>query len=360
MNSTIEGGSNSSLNFSPFHAAVVFSRFFFVVLTFSTIVGNGLFLLTFYKDPLKCLRTPSAIFIAGMTFTNFLTGLIVEPVIVLSRFVDNSKDFVQFFRVVEIFAFITLNTSFFIMLALAVVHFLAISHPRVYEIVVSPKKAIVGIIAIWIYVSLFSLLTTMGVSFKTFVMVDHVLHTTMLTVILMILYILIYYKFRQISNQQRFMESGEGRSPQQVSGQIGENEQQRRQLEKDFALGTFSLTLLLFVTVWPFGIVLYIWLLKLFYFSFSSEEEVLRIYVAFLYCQVFLFFKFALDPFVFAWRLKKYRKSLVLSVESTFPCCKPPRPPAVYHRDDMVPEELELREFDITIVEEHKLENTTS
>ena len=138
MNSTTAPTNTSSEdNGSGYHFTIIslLIVLIFITLSIATVAGNGIFLLTFYKDPLKCLRTPSAILIAGLTSANFLIGLIVEPAFVIIYvfafvYVD-SADFDKFYRFAEVFTFITMNSSFLIMLALGVVQYLLIQHPRV-------------------------------------------------------------------------------------------------------------------------------------------------------------------------------------------------------------------------------------
>ncbi|KAJ7333828.1 hypothetical protein OS493_015920 [Desmophyllum pertusum] len=287
------------------------------LLAVATVVSNGVFLWTFYKDPLKCLRTPSAIFIAGLTSANFLTGLIVEPAFVvfyLWQYISDSEDVVDFLHFASVFFFITMNTSYLIMLALAIIQYLLVKCPRIYQKFVSPKSALVGVIAIWIYAIFFAVLPEMfALDIRAFFLADLVLHITLLTVVLVVLYIAIYYEFRKLAQRHRNADLGENTEGERSSAEPTESEQQRRRAEKDFVYGTFILTLILIITVWPFCITLY---LTMCCFSW-------KVYISLMISQLFLLWKFALDPFVFAWRLRKFRKSLVVAMQTTCLCPKP-------------------------------------
>lgn len=351
MNSTNATNSTYGSDDNDFHAFYLVEAsvmIFIAVLAVATAISNGLFLWTFYKDPLKCLRTPSAIVIAGLTTANFLTGLIVEPAFVvlyiwqLAVDTENAEFFIRF---ATVFSFVTMNTSFLLMLALAIIQYLLIKYPKVYQTTVSPKSALVGVIIIWIYAIFFAVLPEMfDVDLYAYFLTDMILHVALLTVVLVILYIAMYFEFRMLAERHRNADLGENTERGGSSLEPSVSEQQRRQAEKDFVYGTFILTLILIITVWPFCISLFIMISDV---SFSA-------YIAVLVTQLFLLWKFALDPFVFAWRLRKFRKSLVLAMQRTCCCPKPSIPGAMYVRQGgpaSPQSEVDDEDVDITVVD---------
>ena len=299
-------------------ASIVVMLFLAVV----TVISNGAFLWTFYKDPLKCLRKPSAIFISGLTSANFVSGLIVEPSFVafyFRHFLSHSAEFLQYFSVAQLFAFMTTTTSFLVTLALAIVQYLLIKFPNSYQKIVSPVSAFVGVLSIWIYSLIFGLIPLMStVNRFAYVLTNLVLHIMIPTVLLVILYIAIYLEFRS-----RFQVNSDRRMEiQQASFQLTESEEQRRKAEKDFAVGTFILTFVLIILVWPFCVSLYM----------VNCCFTVRTALAVRIAQLFLLCKFAVDPFLFAWRFQKYRKSLFLAMRSICFCFKPTLPRAIIVR----------------------------
>ena len=331
MNSTnLTNGTNATVieSYATSHAIEGFIILFLGVLAVLTVLSNGMFLLTFYRDPLKCLRTPSAIFIAGLATANFLTGLIVEPSLVawtvLSFVSPDSRSFRHFMRFLDAFSLVTITSSFLIMLALGIVQYLLIKHPRVYDKAVSSKSALIGVIFIFIYSIFFAALPEMtGISKDVYYFVDLLVHNTLLTVVLVVLYLVIYCQFRKLAQRHRNSDLEETTEGQGPSIEPSEPEKQRRQAEKDFVYGTIIMTLFLIITVWPLCITLFV---SMFYgFTFG-------IFIAVVVSYFFLLWKFAVDPFVFAWRLRKYRKSLVLVMQRVCPCGKPSVPGAAYKR----------------------------
>lgn len=347
-NLTNATNSTYSEDYHVYFMVEAFSIMILFVLAIATVISNGVFLFTYYKDPLQCLRTPSAIFIAGLTSANFLTGLIVEPAYVvfyLWAYTSDSEDLWKFLRFAQAFSFFTMNASFLIMLGLGIIQYLLINSPRIYDKFVSPKSARIGVVFIWIYAIFFALLPEIfDVDDFAYILTDLILHVTLLTIALLILYIAIYFQFRKLAERHRNADLGENAGQEGLSAEATESEQRRRQAEKDFVYGTLILTAMLIITVWPFCITL---ALVLFNFTLNG-------YIALMIAQLFLLWKFAMDPFVFAWRLRKFRKSLILAMQRTCCCPNPSLLGATYIRQDEVPSpkpEDDDDDMEVTVIE---------
>ena len=293
------------------------------VLAIATISTNGLVLLTIIRDPLKCLRSPAASFIAGLTVANLLTGLIVEPAFIywfLRNAIDEHADVVA--GVAALLSLNAISASLLIILALAVTQYIGVSSPALFRKIVSPRSARIGVGCIFLYTFLFSLLPVFGVSSWSFFEVHMFLHITLITVAVVLLYMLMYCKFRQ--------QWGPARSPEERGSD--ENEQERQAMNRDFTKGTFILTAFMIVTVWPYAVTTY--LRHFVDFGEDSGEETAYMIASII--SVCLFFtKFALDPVIFAWRLKTYRESFKIVLRQLCSCGDRAALPAVsYHADD--------------------------
>ena len=85
-----------------------------------------------------------------------------------------------------------MNASFLIMLGLGIIQYLLINSPRIYDKFVSPKSARIGVVFIWIYAIFFALLPEMfDVDDFAYILTDLIMHVTLLTIALLILYIAI-------------------------------------------------------------------------------------------------------------------------------------------------------------------------
>ncbi|XP_032232756.1 melanocortin receptor 5-like [Nematostella vectensis] len=297
--------SNSTLLSAPewesYFSVVRFSIVFLSFLAVGTVLVNGIALLAIYKDPLRCFRTPLTIFITGILISNMATGLFVEPyfavVYSMLHFTNELADesYMTVVRSAQVISSVTINASFLTLLALAIAQLISLYKPQIYEKWITRTASVATVAAIWIYVVVFSLLPeifTMNIGL--FFLVDLALHNTLLTVALISIYIGTFIVFHKAVQRSEI---------------ANENQNNRPKAEKEFIKGTFILTMLLILTVWPFSIALYIWLLR----PYSSVSKILQEQIALYLCDNILFLKFLWDPVVFIWRVPKYRQSVVLS-----------------------------------------------
>lgn len=295
------------------YSAETFTIIFLYLLGLLTTAFNAFTLYAIYKDPLSCFRTPLTTFITGIIISDLLTGMIVEPAVAsvyaISRLNNNLtyQTYLNIVRTAQIFALITMNTSFLTFLALAIAQLLAVGWTGVYERYVTTKTAKIAIGVIWLYSVFFSLIPEIGkVSLRSFYALDLILNTTIVTVLLIITYIVTYIVFKKKVSQ--VLESEQ--APEQ------DNHRGRRgmpKVERDFLIGTFLLTCILIITVLPFTIALYFWIFE----KKRSFATVVKRYVAVIICENILFLKFLWDPAILILRIPTYRKSVVMIFSGT-------------------------------------------
>lgn len=304
---------NRALNWGMVYTSEIFTVVFLSILGLLTTLFNGFTLFAIYKDPMRCFRTPLTTFITGIIFFDFLTGIIVEPAIACIYAIGyihhgiSRQSYRSMVRLAQIFALTTMNSSFLIFLALAIAQLLALRWPRVYERYITNNNARIAISLIWCYSALFALLPELvHISLRVFYAVDLVLHTTIVTILLIIVYAVTYYVFKsKISPMLANAEQEPRRQPQQ-GAQAGGGTPLK--VEREFLKGTFLLTLVLLVTVFPFTIALYIWIFK----PYKDFAEYIQRYVAVIACENVLFLKFLWDPAILILRIPTYRKSVVM------------------------------------------------
>lgn len=309
--------------FGIFEKVSISSSVFLSIVALATVIINGISLYAIYKDPLKCFRNPFSVFITGILVSDFLTGLVVEPVFVASYTLwltdVNINDYVKVIRSSQILSAVTINTSFLTVLALAVAQLIALRFPSLYNRAVKTPYAVLGIVAIWIYAILFAVIPEMAkISIEVYFMVDLILHTTLISVALVIIYIFIYFVFRRAMRRHQ-EASDHGNDPEQTPQPNLDEEHtednypspptqstSNDKIEKDFLMGSFIVIVILMVTVWPFTICLYVWLFR----PYGNMDFFIKDYIALIFFDDILFLKFFLDPLVFVWRLPKYRKAI--------------------------------------------------
>jgi len=308
--------------FNLYKKATVTSCVFLSFLAFSTVIINGITLYAIYKDPLKCFRNPFSVFITGILVSDFLTGLIVEPVFVASYALwmtdIDIRDLMKVIRTSQILSAVTINTSFLTVLALAVAQLISLRCPSSYNRVVKTSYAKLGIIAIWIYAILFAVIPEMSsISLEVYFTVDLTLHTALITVSLVIIYIVIYFVFvRAMRRRQEVSEHGRETeenpqthtSDEHAEVNIANQNQSNEKLEKDFLVTSIILIVILMVTIWPFTITLYIWLFR----PYNDIDTFFKDYIALIFFDDIMFLKFFFDPLVFVWRMPKYRQAITM------------------------------------------------
>ncbi|XP_031556990.1 cannabinoid receptor type 1B-like [Actinia tenebrosa] len=286
-------------NWQLYGTVETFTVVFLSFLALGTTTANGFTLYTIYKDPLKCFRTPLTIFIAGILVSDFLTGLIVEPVLAILYSINYIH--IHLLRTIQVVAMITINTSFFIILALAIAQFMALKYPIVYERWFTNRSSILIIACVWAYSCTFSLLPEIfSMSMWAFYTVDLILNTTLVTIALVVIYVFTYIVFKRKNR-----ELGENN---EQPNQRPASQRAKEQIENDFLKGTFLLTVVLIVTVWPFMIALYIWIFN----PYLTMAKLVEEYTALIICENLLYLKFLWDPLIFIMRVSKYRKAVVM------------------------------------------------
>lgn len=324
-------------DFDIYEKVTISSTVFLSLVALGTVITNGVALVAIFKDPLKCFRNPMATFITGILVSDFLTGLIVEPVLVTTYAIWTSTDldiddYETIIRSCQILGAVTVNTSFLTILALAVSQLLALRWPSVYNRYVTSTLAIFAIVCIWIYAILFALLPEIAnMSIEIYFFVDLILHTTLISFVLVIIYIIIFFSFKRAMRRHEVAAEAQ---------QEDENRQEipKQKVEKEFLVGTFLVILVLIITVWPFTITFYILIIRVLKREFTHSFW--KLYIAFVFFDNILYLKFLLDPLIFVWRLSKYREAINIvfaPIRDTLCwCCyaRGPLPRAAYHRQE--------------------------
>lgn len=280
------------------------------VLSPITITSNALLLLTISKDPLKCFREPVTYLIIALALANLAMGLLVEPFFVMYRlasYMQWSSTPGEPYESLIPFAIwcstVVLNASFLFVLGLVWLQFIAITYPRHYHSVVTTRK-ICGFVGFaFVYFTLFVLLQFAGVSTFTLLQVDLHLHATPITILLIIgvgMLLKSFYRYTAASRQLMAACSQKNRDVSRpVSKQI---------TERQFTIVIFLLAGILILCTLPHIITVNI----IFYKKHQILQESLDSMAAVTLADEMMFVKVALDAFIYAWRLKKYRRSLKL------------------------------------------------
>lgn len=246
-----------------------------------------------------------------------MTGLFVEPFFVLYRFVLYAtwSNIIRepYYTLQQIGIWLScvgLNASFLLVLGLIATQYLAITYPHHYLSIVTTRRVLACIVCCVGYFTGFILLQFV-VSPLTLLQVDLHLHSTLITILLIFSSAMLLKSFHQFAKQSRRLAGGNS-IEQRTIRERGNKLQTNRISERQFTIVTLFLAGILIVCSLPHITTIHI----RFYTKIETRQEWLDLFAVITIGDEMMFVKVALDAFIYAWRLKKYRRSLKMVL-----CC---------------------------------------
>ena len=241
------------------------SAILFTCLAPLTVLGNGLLLLIFTKNTVSLLRTPSNFFIFSMAFANFLTGAVLQPLLAYRYYylyLSKGPLLMTLRKVMSAFSIVTMNVSIISVCAFSWDSFLALSQPIKHRHWMTVRRAKVLIFCTWVYQIGFASMLFTRIPLPLVLKTDLYVNTTLVASLLLLSYFFLYKAFKK----------------------------RERRRARSFII---PVTVVWYVTGHCVRCQRYQPLVR--------TEKVLNQLV---------FVKFVLDPFVYAWRLERYRRAL--------------------------------------------------
>ncbi|XP_078370662.1 adrenocorticotropic hormone receptor-like [Oculina patagonica] len=276
------------------------SAILFTCLAPFTALGNGFLLLIFYKNSSTLLRTPSNFFIFSMAWANFLTGFVLQPLLAYRYYslYLNNELLIALRKVMSAFSIVTMNASIFSVCAFSWDSFLALTRPIKHRKCVTVRRAKVAIACVWIYQIVFASLLFTNIPLPLVHQIDLHLNTTLISVLLLLCYVCLYKAFKQ--RERKRVRSFNSPRPQSSF----RTSKMSTKMEKRMRMIIFLFTLVTTIPILPVTVVWYVtW-----YCSECQQNQ--QLVLAEKVLNQLVFVKFVLDPFVYAWRLERYRKAL--------------------------------------------------
>jgi len=279
-----------------------------------TITSNVLLLFTLFKDPLKCFRAPATYFIVALALVDLTTGLLVEPFFIMHRVASYTKwspvpgePYHTLYQIGIWLSYVGLNASFLLVLGLILTQYVAITYPHHYRSEVTTRRVLACVGFSLVYFTGFILLQFVDVPKETLFQVDLHLHSTLITVLLILSSAMLLRSFRHFAKESRQLVGGGGVETR-VHGRHTDNPRTNRISEKQFTIVTLLLSGVFVVCSLPHIITVHMRLYK----KQQTLQESLDLFAAITIANEMMFVKVALDAFIYAWRLAKYRRSLKL------------------------------------------------
>ena len=257
------------------------------------IAGNSILLFTTYKDPRRTLRTPPSFLITNLSASDLLLGLFNVFLVALRDVYRSRLEHMPYVFVFKAVMYTVLSTTLFVssysIIALSLTCYAAISKPVEYKSIVTKKRIKAFIAVLWVISLATCVLPITNISEKTYTLIYLHTHASLPAILLTVIYASV---FRALSRRTRKLQLGGCDSIASIS------------LRKNRKM---AVTIIIILWLFYFSYIPQYITLHLLYFCKPCQHSVAfhKVDVA---LSRFLFINSALNPFIYAWRLPKYRK----------------------------------------------------
>ena len=275
-----------------------------LVMTPILVLGNSLVILAIWKDPLKNLRSsPSNYILLSMALADLIVGLILCPLTVYLAFaILRQKE--HLFLPLSVSAFLT-PLSIAHMFLLAVDRFFALVTPLRYRLKVTNKRVYIASIACWVYCALFGCLFRL--LNEHYIIMGAILNLQMFFGLgfVLVMYTVTLCRFHSYTKSRT----------REMKEQSNEHRQKILQAEKNLSKAFLIVISTFLICFLPWLVV------QIITYSCSSCQRNLS--------QLLLFYALSanlvhansgVNPFLYAWRLPKYREAFKRLLKKQFRC----------------------------------------
>ena len=135
---------------APTHLSI-FTASSSILITIVASVGNAIVVLAVFLNPNRDMRTPFYYFVANLSIADLIVGLITGSMSAIYHILAALNVTEEHFRTVMIVAFfVSCTVSLLSLQALAMERYLAIMHPAIYRTMLSPVRAFLVSVLVWI------------------------------------------------------------------------------------------------------------------------------------------------------------------------------------------------------------------
>lgn len=280
-------------NLSSFLLSLTITDFILATLT---ICGNLLLLITILFDPLRCLRTPTTYFIANLAFSDLLIGLLIgygNAVDEYLQYADEGKP-KWIATVINIGGGATLVSGIWTVIALALDRYVAVTDPLHYSERVTTRRVVLYILLSWLLAM--ALPVPYLFARQSWPIVLLIFSHTHFTIPVLLLLVVYFRIFRSLSRRRL----GLLRLTASISTMT-----LRHTLESEKKTTSTSLVILILfcASFLPFYVKI-----QILNFCKCLDSKTYRNFSFVVH--TFLYLSSLMDPFIYAWRVPKFRRSL--------------------------------------------------
>ena len=288
-----------------FYLSVIDDPIFWLVLAVTgfilgtvIIIANSFLLFTIYKDPRKSLRSPPSFLIASLTASDLLVGLFSVFLVALRdvyRYKGKHMPFVRVFTaVVHTVSITTFFVSIYSIIAMSITCYVAINKPMDYKNIITKRRIKIFIAVLWVISISTCFLPATNVSKKTYTMVYLHTHSSLPVILLPIIYVKV---FRALARRKRELQlNGNG---------FLANSAHVLERERKMTMTIIILLAMFYISYMPQYIMVHVQ-----FFCTSCRQSVTSYKFAVVSSRVW-YTNSAINPFVYAWRVPKYRQAFI-------------------------------------------------
>ena len=296
-----------------FTTVTVLATITFPITTF----GNFLIVLSIWMDPPRKLRSsPSNLIIFSMAVADLLVGLVASPLhafwawALLHKYTNASLRFLIFFGTL-------INVSVGHILLLSIDRFFAVVTPLQYRAKVTSKRVCIVSSTCWIYFLLFGFVFSL--LRKHYALMRILCNVQIFCILICIVVINVFtmYRFRKYSHSTEVLDDRHAGVPRQMILQ------RERTVSKAIAIVIYAF-LLCFIP----------WLIvqMIMYICFTCNFSLLML--GHFIAAAVMYANSAINPFLYAWRLPKYKETFKHILKKRTCCGRYKRREAVDHVKD--------------------------
>ena len=251
-----------------------------------SITANALILSAIFRTP--SLRSPSTIFLCSLAVSDLLVGLVVQPVYIANELTSSNS---LLHRSANIVLGIACSVSLFTMTAISVDRFLALRYHMRYPTLMTEKRAICTTVTIW-----FICIVAPSLS------LSHNRHGVFALGIVICIFIstFSYIRIYQIVRQHQLQIQA-----QQQAVQTDHNLNHARSTKTAINTFIFYACMILYYTP------MFVFMLILAFYPFLRTN-------AWLFAETVTFMNSSINPFLFCWRLRELRATVLKTLRALF------------------------------------------
>ena len=247
-------------------------------------LGNTLVLAAIVRTP--SIRSPSMIMLGSLATTDFLVGLIAQPLFIADELIMKNH---VLNAVSAMIGFALSGFSLTTITAISMDRFIALQYHLRYATLVTNSRVIYSIVAVWLIILIYSGLRLWD---KVLFHLLSAIFTGVYLAISTLCYIKIYQIVQRHRLQIRFQE-------QATKSHIIQNRTEKMRL-KQSALNTF--VFYIFMIVFYFPLYIFLFLFGISYSTWKTEWTISTTVV---------FMNSSLNPVLFCWRIRQLRVAAV-------------------------------------------------